>query len=418
MNYKVLDGLQDIAPGNKSLEFIVSRVKDVKYRGVISSQHNRYTLKKIYVILSALNSLRPNKSLLRIRTTDISKRPANLVSEFDYAQMCDEIKKEIGIGTQDALRKNIYVDLHRMGLIERYDRDGKPIDSLSARDVVYVSSTDMGIRFVEASPQEQHFIFSKALNNFMPGYVDILINLLSDESQLIKKITPSEFMYFVSAVNSQTTFNITVQECYDLIVNFNALSIIQRKAVDDYLKDLLKPENFEGEKPEKRDFGNWKNKADQIFKVLSQSVFFDINNGNLVLTKKDGIFEGSSKKLLRSLEQKSLYYKMHGVKKILGFELHHLISLSHSEDLATFKALDFWQNMLYIDGYSHNQISQNGNKNIKLSAAGNDLALSDFDGGVVKLINQRNVYYKFSLQPDILEYNSKLINGLKITNKS
>jgi hypothetical protein len=62
-----------ISPGNKALEFIDTRIKNEKYRGYHSSQHNRYTMEQIIDIITLLNRYAPYKKLMTIRTTDISK---------------------------------------------------------------------------------------------------------------------------------------------------------------------------------------------------------------------------------------------------------------------------------------------------------------------------------------------------------
>ncbi len=97
--------ISNINLGNKSLEFIDFRLLDDKYRGSWSSQHNRYTMDKIAIILSLFNKYSPNKELMIIRTADISKRPNNTEEERTYSEFCNEAKAMAGIGTQDAMRK-------------------------------------------------------------------------------------------------------------------------------------------------------------------------------------------------------------------------------------------------------------------------------------------------------------------------
>lgn len=45
--------LVEIAPGNKSLEYLEKRITDDNYRGAKSSQHNRYEMQQIHFILSS-----------------------------------------------------------------------------------------------------------------------------------------------------------------------------------------------------------------------------------------------------------------------------------------------------------------------------------------------------------------------------
>jgi len=409
--------IESVAPGNIAVSFIAKRVQDDGYRGVISSQHNRYTLDQVINILSKLSKYAPNMSLLRIRTTDLSKRPMNLPEETTYALMCDEIKRAVGIGTQDALRKNLFVDFHRMGLIDRYTEEMVPIKPYAHQTVFYVSLTALGEKLINETPQEQHFIFSKAINNFLPGYIDTMIDLLRSDDPSINQISFQEFMFFVSAVNSNTSFSISISECRDLIVNYRLLSPVQKKAIDNELQEKLDPSSFSGDKRSKRDFHNWKNKADQMFMVLSQTIYFDKNpNGDLILSQNKELF-GSGAKLKRSYTEKQNYFKNHKVKKVIGFELHHIIALATSRSLPEFKAYDNWKNMLYIDGKKHSELSQSNNKHIFLFADNNDLLLSK-DPSVtnkiagIRLIYNSNVLYSLDKQNCVLKYNQELIKGI------
>lgn len=409
--------IEHIAPGNPAVSFIAKRVQDDNYRGVISSQHNRYTLDKVIIILSKLSKYAPNLSLLRIRTTDLSKRPTNFTEETSYALMCEEIKREVGIGTQDALRKNLFVDFHRMRLINRYTKNKIAIEPFEHQTVFYVSLTELGDKLIKARPQEQHFIFSNAINNFLPGYIDTMIDLLRSEDPSINQISFQEFMYFVSAVNSDTSFSISISDCRELINKYRLLSPVQKKAIDKELQEKLVPSNFSGDKRNKRDFHNWKNKADQMFLILSQSIYFDKNtNGDIILSQKKELF-GSGTKLNRSYTEKQNYFKNHKVKKEIGFELHHIIALATSKSLPEFKAYDNWKNMLYIDGKKHSELSQSKNKHIYLFANNKDFLLST-DPSIasqkqgIQLIFDINVKYNLDKQKCLLKYNQELIKGI------
>ena len=107
----------------KVLQFIDERINDNSYRGNASSEHNRYDMQEMYQTLTILNKYAPNGTLIRIRDTDTSKRHANTPDEYQYAMFCEEVNKVVGKGTQDSIRKNIFVDVDRMGLINRYDKN-------------------------------------------------------------------------------------------------------------------------------------------------------------------------------------------------------------------------------------------------------------------------------------------------------
>ena len=41
-----------------------------------------------------------------------------------------------------------------------------------------------------------------------------------------------------------------------------------------------------------------------------------------------------------------------------GFELHHIVPLLYATNRNQFDVLDTWKNMIYIDGFTHNIITQ------------------------------------------------------------
>lgn len=391
--------VRNINPGNEALEFIDARLSDDKYRGNCPSQHNRYTMEKVVKILKLFDKYAPGKSLMAIRTTDISKRPENTPEERTYARFCNEAKQEVGIGTQDAMRKNLFVDLHRMGLLVRYGAAQVPTDPFRRQKVKYVSLSNLGIRLIEArSIEDRFYIFSKGVDRLLSGYIDVLLDLLRDTELRLKSLTIYEFIFFVSAINTNTTFNINRRQCIDLIKSYRSLSRIQRHSVVEALKDKLKPENYPGSGTANRDFQNWHNEAQQIFFILNQTVYFEVQDKKLVL--KQG----------RSSNEKSQYFHNHNVKKTPGFELHHVVPLGWSENEYQFKLLDKWQNMVYIDGFNHAKITQNRSQNVVMKAVKDDLVLSDYNESKVYLKNQENILYSTDKQNMMLQYNKDLLH--------
>src|SRR3989344_5187682 len=173
--------INNINSGNKALEFIDSRIKNENYRGSPSSEHNRYVMTQIINILVLLDKYAPYPNLMAIRTTDISKRSENNPDEFLYAQFCNEAKQKAGIGTQDAMRKNLFVDLHRAGLIKRYNNRKELTDPFSGEKVKYVSISSQGLKLVKAKNiLDKYFIFSKGIDKLLGGYIDIVLNILRD----------------------------------------------------------------------------------------------------------------------------------------------------------------------------------------------------------------------------------------------
>ena len=94
--------LSKFSTSNESLKYLENRILDDNYRGDVSSQHNRWTFDDLVFVLGALQKHKGDDDLLKIRTTDKSKRPANFSEEFDFASFCDEVVSKIG----DVLKEN------------------------------------------------------------------------------------------------------------------------------------------------------------------------------------------------------------------------------------------------------------------------------------------------------------------------
>ncbi len=394
----------NINPGNDALEFIDARLSEDNYRGTWSSQHNRFTMDEARNILTLLHKYAPAKSLLPIRTTDILKRPENSPEEATYAHFCDEAKATVGKGTQDAMRKNFFPDFHRMGLIVRFGLQKNPTDPFSKQRVKYVSLSDQGVRFVQADAKDEQLdIFLSGVSKLLGGFIAVLFRLLGDPVFKLKKISIYEFMFFVSAINTQSKFNIHYERCVELIKSYRSLSPVQRRSVIETLSKELRPKKNDGPKPSKRDFYNWENKAEQIYSILAQTIHFEVRNKELRLRHDK----------MRSFGEKDQYFKKHRVTRTPGFELHHVVPLAWSENEAQFKIFDNWLNMVYIKAYEHAIITQNRNRNVQMIASEDDLILRDYSDNSVHLKNNENILYATEHQPHMLDYNKGLLEVVR-----
>lgn len=405
--------ISKINPGNKALEFIDFRIDNEKYRGSPSSEHNRYVMAQVIDILVLLDKYAPRQGLMTIRTTDISKRPENNPDEFLYAQFCNAAKQKVHIGTQDAMRKNLFVDLHRMGLIERYNSRKEPTDPFSMTRIKYVSISNQGLKLIRAKTiLDKYFIFSKSIDRLLGGHIDIILDILRDKEYDLDKISIYEYMFFVSAIGTEFGFNINTDKAVELVKEYRNLTPVQRKSVIETLKTELNPKSFSGSKTNKRDFHNWHNKITQVYYLLNQTVYFEVRDEQLTLKYNQDISEATTR-LDRSLNEKYQYFVKNKVEKTPGFEVHHVVPLSWSENIYHFKILDKWENMVYIDGFSHAKITQNKNRNIILDLIKKDIILSDYSKNEVYLKYKENILYKLENQFLMKKYNGDLLNTIK-----
>ena len=395
-----------VSPDNKALQFLSKRIMSENYRGSRSSQHNRYTMDEVHAILKLLDEFVPDGGLMQMRTTDLSKRPQPLPGEYKYTQFCEQCARKLGKGTPDAMRKNLFPDFHRMGLINRYRADKSPVDPYDNGPKKYVSLSKMGLRFVRASSLlDRHFIFAKGVNELLEGRIDVLLTLFDTPEYGIKRISSYEYMFFVSAIGGDPEFQLTVKGAVDMICEFRALPGSQRHAVIDALKEDLTPKQ-NVPKQQKRDFHNWHNKIQQIYYLLKQTRYFDVNDQCLIPIYQ----EDSESRLERSLSERREYFRKHGVIKQLGFELHHVVPLSYSECMDHFKLLDTWDNMVYIDGYTHAQMTQKRHKNVIMKLAGDDIELLDYQNTSIRLVHDKNIKYSPLNQPIMIRRNKALLD--------
>lgn len=403
-----------INPASQALAFIDKRIDDNNYRGLESSQHNRYDLDEVITTLRLLAQYTPNNLLLRIRTEDLRKRPYNLPEEAEYANFCHAVNQGANKGTQDSIRKNLFVDWHRMGLIHRYNKHKIANAPFSRSVTYYVNLTDLGRQLIKPnlSKINQQFLFAKALDNLLGGFISDTLSLLSEPE--IKYIDFNEFMLFVTAINAPN-YGINVAECLALILDFRRLSKFERQAVIDTLSTKLKPNLFTGNKTAKRDFHNWQNKNQQIWHLFKNVAFFDIDDNIkperlYSVSLKPNMTVYDKKHMKRSNTVKLEYFQRHQVQKTLGFEPDHIIPLMTANNIQEYAYLDDWRNLLYIDAKTHAVKSQSGSKFCRINYDLNQpslIWLLDYQANKLFIEQNRQGLFNPSLMPLIKHYNDE-----------
>ena len=398
------------------VQFLEKRIQLDEYRGIQLSEHNRYDLETILVIVEEVYKV-SKQDLLQIRTTDLSKRPYNIAGEEKYAEITKNIDRRIGRCTQDSLRKNLFVDMHRMGLIERYNERKELVDPYATKGrKKFVSLTDFAVDFMNASDNifEQQMLFTRALETLMNGYGAALLDIMEELDT--EKLTTFEMTLFTSFLgNSDGNKIYTTQDIVDFIREFRSMSRFEREAIVTAVMNFCNPNSFNGDKTDKRDWHNWINESQQISSLLGQMVYFDYSQdeGCLKLRVENGVFDADMK-LKRSQQAKVNYFQNHNVEKAAGFELHHVVPLCWAKDANEFKAIDQWENLVYIDAYSHAKITQNRNKNVKLEFENSDAIFEDSTQSQIKCEMNKNIVYNKNLQKEMLRYNEKLLSAKAI----
>lgn len=410
--------LTKIDPSRKCLVFLENRIDDIAYRGMQLSEHNRYDREFIVIMLQEMYKLIGNNRMA-IRTTDLSKRPYNTPEEKTYAEYVTKLCGKFDRCTQDSVRKNLFVDLHRMGFIDRFKKNGQLILPYERSVIKYVQLTNDGIKLAQSNNIfDRNFIYTKGIEKLTKGLGTDLIGVLQQLDNVLYVI---EFMFFGSYLGcSLQGKQYTEDDIVELIREYRSMSKFQKKQVEEEVQLYCNPDNFIGkgkDKTDKRDFHNWKNEADQIYKILGQTVLYDvIDKKKLVIKIGDGsVFENESK-LKRSYSEKKKYFKEHSIQKTAGYELHHVVSLFMANDRNQYSSLDVWQNMIYIDAFMHSKLHDTSDTYFEIDFKNDDLELSDIvpskKNPKLTFKKDKNILYNISHQETIKKYNKSVLNSI------
>lgn len=394
--------LCNIDVSKKCFEFLADRISNPDYRGMQCSQHNRYDMGFIFTVLDELYAVAGCEKLT-IRTTDLRKRPYNLPEEADYAVYTNNLSNKLGRCTQDSVRKNIFVDLHRMGLIERFNAHGEKVSPYQNGIKKFVQISDFGLNFIKATDVlEKSLLYTRAIDALTHGLADELLNII----ELDGFITEHEFQFFLSYRGETLNgHQYSLSELTKYITEYRRLSRYQRDYAVKLVKEYCNPNNFRGNKTDKKDYHNWLNETQQIFILMGQTAYYETCDNELrIRIGRESLFT-DKEKLIRSAKEKSEYFKNHNIVKTKGFELHHIIPLCYAKCALEFSKLDVWENMLYIDGYKHSIITQSNNEYVRLAFEGKDIILSNFDDVPLHCIYEKNVLYSIENQDKMLSFN-------------
>jgi len=389
------------------LEYIVDRIQDADYRGIHISQHNRYDLTRLTGILKGIYEI-VGEEYFQVPLGDDSNgyRDSNCK---EYYQIVQNINKKIGIGTINSLKKNFFVDLQRSGLLDRFDKELKIIQNGKRGHIYWARLTPAAIKFIESSSlTETYRIFTNAIDNLFADEITNIADTLYYSNYKNDSIGIDEFMLILSDHRS----NIKDKKI-DLLDSYRSLKRWQKDKAGDLIRKYCNPDNFEGNKTQKRDFGNWKNESQQIFTLLKNTVYFDITQNSLRLnTGRYGIFEETNLKQ-RGLGAKQEYFRHHKIDKRVDFELHHVIEFSSVRNKEEFKLIDTWKNLVYLDKNKHAEITKRGNKNKVLTVTATEIFFDDYGNeSRISARNGKSTLYASILATRMQNYNHEILKEI------
>lgn len=407
--HQKLNKILNISSENKFINYIINRVQKESYRGIHVSQHNRYTLEKALTILNTINK-HVNSNQFEIPRGDYSEKlkgkKAYDINDFPiYKSMVQSLKGTKNQVSYNSLKKNLFVDFDRMGLINRYKKDGSIVEKEKRSTIYYISLSDLGIKLLNSKNIiDKHRIFTDALDNIFDQYVSYWMEIIYNSDYNDARISIYEFMFIFT--------DDKIDNHIDLLDSYRSLSRHQKNKFIEYIQEYADPNNFVGDKTQKRDFHNWKNESQQMFRLLKQTSFFQVSRNNDYISLNIGgygIFE--SPIIKRSASIKAKYFEKYNIQKIDGFELHHIVPISMARNKKEIEMLDNVYNLIYLDKNKHLEITKKRNKNVILNINPKIAKFFDFENNVINACNGVNANYpkQQEVLKKLLDYNELTI---------
>ncbi|MBZ7934604.1 hypothetical protein [Campylobacter molothri] len=403
--------LISINPALECLEFLSYRIARDDYRGIHKLQHYRWNLDYIKIILNHLKKY----DLLYHSTGDIGDNYKYKDNEKEFCNFLKEVNKDLAkinfSVTDMVMRKIIFVNLQRMGFVDRFTRKKEICEVKKVyRNYRYVKISQKGLDLLNSKNIfEEIKILGMALDELFEGLVQSIFEIINSLDNNFLSIY--EFMFFVSFLGNTNKNNTIIQKEHivEYIKEFRTLKA-RKQTIINIVKNFCTPENFKGNKIGKRDFHNWKNQAQSIFQALGLMVIFDYDEKNEKILLKNEL--GKEKiKFKRNNLIKEQYFKEHNIEKNVIFELHHIVPFYFAKDLEMLKAIDHWKNLIYIDASSHKRLTLDKKIKfaIRLDFLDNDVKLDDLLNNEIVLKYKKNVLYNKVLKNLMKEYNQSLL---------
>lgn len=265
----MFEKLLNINPNNLAIIFLYNRIRSKNYRGIHIVQQQRYSYSELLGLLLALYAV------AGIEKIDLPKGDPDTeedVKNYPLFKKAVQIYKAVfKKGTYMTVKKIDFLNLSRMGLINRYNSKGKLISPNSkTKDIKSISLSHTGLILLEDSDNSKN-IFNNSLKNLLNDLILDIFKLLSMDN-IYGKITFQEFMFFVSYLGQKTNFDDTsvkLEDVYKYILEYRKLTIQEQGQIINVIKEISNITEGLSKSKGKIDYTNWRNQSGSIFNLLS-----------------------------------------------------------------------------------------------------------------------------------------------------
>lgn len=407
------ENILNIDTNNLAVKFIYDRLNSRKYRGFHLVQHERTSYSELVGVLLVVYAV-VGEGKMPIPKGD----PTSDEHVKDFQKFKQATKLYMSIfekGSYKALKKISFVNLNRMGLIDRYDNKNKLVKPNSRRKhIKSISISELGLKLI-LNPDNSRYLFLRALDVLLKGFMPDFLWILQRE-EFKKGISFDEFFLFVSYLGlklDSSSEYVDSNMVIKLITSYRGLRKHQRERIYDELNKISKETKHLGKANGQIDLGNWRNQSQTIFNFLSFAANITVDNNKIFFGKKK---KGSAVTLDRSIKEKEKYFNKHNINrdnwKGQGYELHHIYPLAYAENDEQFLKIDSWENLIYIDGRKHAEITQRRNMYLKLDFDDDSniiFSRINDDTDQIVAIKDENVIYEVNNKELMLNKNNELL---------
>lgn len=384
---------------NTFLNYIFERIEKPDYRGYHLSQHNRLPFNKVCILLDTIfNVIQDKKILIHIGDWKGKKQSCS-----EYYKIIEQLNlnKEFSY-TVNSLKKNIFPDLAKMELIDRFNKNNILVTQDKRSEIYYIKLSEKAIKFVkEKSFLKKYKIYINSVEKLVEPILEDIFLILYKE---FDSVNIYEYTFILSDPDTELDKKINLIKDYRKLKKSDQVGLIVK------IQTLFNEYNKKAKnKTEKKDLQNWYNESLQIFNLLNQTIYFKtFRKTILMLSLSQEILEFVAK---RSQKEKELYFNFHNISQKEGYELHHIYPISYATSKKDLELIDNHKNLIYLSSQIHSKIPKN-NTFIVLEVIDNKIFLVDkFNNRKLDITNDCLINYEKI--KDLVKYNQNLIERVK-----
>lgn len=271
-----------------------------------------------------------------------------------YRAIVRRFHEATGQGTFASVKKNIIVDLVRMGLLKRRKDGNAYFTSLTPQGKCLISQ--------DTPPHARYKLWSNALETLVEPVIADLFQLLYTDSDFddntarftTRSISKEEYAFIFSDDQIDYGRKVELLKSYRSLNRFEQAEVVAKIRAKSSAS-LAAP--TARKQQDMIDYGNWMNQAAETFARLNQTLYFKTYNREVLMMALSQ--EVWLALLRRNPLVKGEALTWHAIaRRFDEFELHHVVPLEMARSDSEWQALDNKMNLIYVPKKTHKKIHE------------------------------------------------------------